>query len=190
VEALVAARPPLVFTTGAAVLSGGPADEDSEPDPHPIAGNRPALERLVLNAGGRVIRPGLVYGGDGGLVHGLLATKAAARGTGVYIGQPGTRWPVVHLDDLAALYRAVIEHAPPATIWHGISETVRLDAIAMALGGGTATSWPVLEAEQELGQLASLFTRDQQVSAAKTRQRLGWAPVHTSIVEYLSEPAA
>jgi len=66
-----------------------------------------------------VIRPGMVYGDGGGLVHGLLTTKAAERGTGVYIGPPGTRWPVVHIDDLAALYLAVATRAAPGTIWHG-----------------------------------------------------------------------
>jgi hypothetical protein len=33
---------------------------------------------------------------------------------------------------------------------------------------------------------ADLFTRDQDVSAAKTRAALGWAPACTSIVTYLT----
>src|SRR5262249_52481907 len=102
--------------------------------PPPSAAGRPAIERRVLHAGGWVIRPGMVYGDGGGLVHGLLAAKATERGTGIYIGPPGTRWPVVHVGDLAALYLAVATRAAPGTIWHGIGETVRLDAIATALG--------------------------------------------------------
>lgn len=176
----------MLYTTGAAVLGAGAQDEDSAADPHPIAAGRPAIEHRVLRAGGWVIRPGMVYGDDGGLVHGLLTTKAVERGTGVYIGPPGTRWPVVHVDDLAALYLAVATRAAPGTIWHGASETVRLDAIATALGGGTVASWPVSEASTELGLLADLFTRDQDVSAAKTRAALGWAPAWTSIVKYLT----
>ena len=185
-EALLSSGSPVLYTTGAAVLGAGTQDEDSPADPHPIAAGRPAIEHRVLRAGGWVIRPGMVYGDDGGLVHGLLTTKAAERGTGVYIGPPGTRWPVVHVDDLAALYLAVATRAAPGTIWHGASETVRLDAIATALGGGTAASWPVPEASTELGLLADLFTRDQDVSAAKTRAALGWAPAWTSIVKYLT----
>ena len=187
-EALLASGSPLLYTTGAAVLGAGAQDEDSPADPHPIAAGRPAIEQLVLHAGGWVIRPGLVYGDGGGLVHGLLTTKAAERGTGVYVGPPGTRWPAVHVDDLAALYLAVITGAAPGTIWHGASETIRLDAIATALGG-QAASWPVSEARAELGLLADLFTRDQDVSAARTRAALGWAPAHTSIVTYLTAPA-
>jgi nucleoside-diphosphate-sugar epimerase len=185
-EALLASGSPLLYTTGAAVLGAGTQDEDSAPNPHPIAAGRPAIEQLVLRAGGWVIRPGMVYGNGGGLVHGLLTAKAARRGTGVYIGPPGTRWPVVHVHDLAALYLAVATQAPPGTIWHGTSETVRLDAIATALGHGTAASWPVAEASAELGLLADLFTRDQDISAAKTRAALDWAPACTSIIKYLT----
>jgi nucleoside-diphosphate-sugar epimerase len=185
-EALLASGSPLLYTTGAAVLGAGAQDEDSAADPHPIAASRPAIEQRVLRAGGWVIRPGMTYGDGGGLVHGLLTAKTAERGTGIYIGPPGTRWPVVHVGDLAALYLAVATRAAPGTIWHGTSETVRLDAIATALGGGTAASWPVSEATAELGLLADLFTRDQNVSAAKTRAALGWAPAYTSIVKYLT----
>ncbi len=185
-RALLASGSPLLYTTGAAVLGAGSQDEDSTADPHPVAAGRPAIEQRVLRAGGWVIRPGMVYGDGGGLVLGLLAAKAAERGTGVYIGPPGTRWPVVHVDDLAALYLAVATQAAPGTIWHGASETVRLDAIATALGGGTAESWPLSEASAELGPLADLFTRDQDVSAVKTRAALGWAPARTSILAYLT----
>jgi nucleoside-diphosphate-sugar epimerase len=97
----------------------------------------------------------------------------------------------VHVGDLAALYLAVATRGAPGTIWHGTSETIRLDAIATALGGGTAASWPVPEASAELGVLADLFTRDQDVSATKTRAALDWTPAHTSIIKYLTaSPAA
>ena len=184
-DALLASGSPLVYTTGAAVL-GGTGDETSTPQPHSVAAGRPAIERRVLAAGGWIIRPGMVYGACGGLVHGLLTDKATRYGTGIYIGPPGTRWPVVHIDDLARLYAAVVAKAVPGTIWHGISETVRLDAIAAALGGGSATSWPLADATAELGPLADLFTRDQDVSSATTQSVLGWTPIHTSIVDYLT----
>jgi nucleoside-diphosphate-sugar epimerase len=185
-QALLASGSPLLYTTGAAVLGAGAQDEDSPADPHPIAAGRPAIEQSVLRSGGWVIRPGMVYGDDGGLVHGLLTAKAAEHGTGVYIGPPGTRWPVVHVGDLAALYLAVATRAAPGTTWHGVSETVRLDAIAAALGGGGAVSWPTSEARAELGLLADLFTRDQDVSSAKTRAGLDWTPARTSIIEDLT----
>ncbi|GAA2664491.1 NAD-dependent epimerase/dehydratase family protein [Nonomuraea recticatena] len=185
VDALLASGAPLLHTTGAAVLGGGLTDEDSEPDPHPLVSWRAEAERRVLAAGGRVIRPGLVYGNAGGLVHDLLAPKSAERGAGVYIGEPGVRWPVVHVEDLAALYVAVAERAAPGTVWHGMSETVRLDALAGVLGDGRTASWPVEEAAAELGRLADLFTRDQQVSSEKTRRILGWRPAHPTMLGHL-----
>jgi nucleoside-diphosphate-sugar epimerase len=128
----------------------------------------------------------MVYGNGGGLVHGLLADKASERGTGIYIGDPGVRWPVVQVEDLARLYLAVAVRGRPGTIWHGIGETVRLDAIAAAPGGGAAVSWPLADATADLGPLADLFTHDQDVSATTTRQMLRWAPVYTSIIDYLA----
>ncbi|MGW7483521.1 NAD-dependent epimerase/dehydratase family protein [Nonomuraea muscovyensis] len=187
VDALLAAGSPLIHTTGAAVLGGGTADEDSAADPHPIVAWRAEAERRVLDAGGQVVRPGMVYGEGGGLVAGLLAAKAAERGAGVYIGEPGVRWPVVHVADLAALYLLVALHAAPGTVWHGMSETVRLDEVAAALGGGRAVSWPLAEARTELGGLADLFTRDQDVSSDRTRHVLGWSPTRPSLLAYLRD---
>jgi nucleoside-diphosphate-sugar epimerase len=187
-DALVARGSPLLYTTGAAVLGSGWSDEDSPPNPHPLAAVRPEIERRLLAAGGRVIRPGMVYGTPDAPIPALLATKAAERGAGIYIGPAGVRWPVVHGDDLATLYVAVAERAPAATIWHGVSETARLDEVAAVLGGGTAVSWPLEEATKELGPLADLVTREQDVSSTKTQARLGWTPRHTSIVADLTHP--
>jgi nucleoside-diphosphate-sugar epimerase len=188
-RALVGSGSPVLYTTGAAVLGGGQSDEDTPPDPHPLAAVRPEIERRVLAAGGTVIRPGMVYGTPDAPVPALLATTAATRGTGVYIGPPGVRWPVVHGDDLAALYLAVAERAPAGTLWHGVGETARLDEVAAAIGGGPAVSWPADAAAKELGLLADLFTRDQDVSSEKTRRLLGWTPRHTSILAYLGRRA-
>lgn len=185
VDALVAGGVPLIYTTGTAVLGAGLSDEDGPVDPPPIAAGRAAVERQVLAAGGRVIRPGLVYGRSSGLLRDLFAAKAIEFGTGVYIGEPGVRIPVVHVDDLAELYVAVLERATPGTVWHGVSENVRLDEVAAALGGGTARSWPLADARAQLGPLADLFTRDQQVGATRTRTGLGWRPTRTDLLATL-----
>jgi nucleoside-diphosphate-sugar epimerase len=191
-EALLAAGSPVIYTTGTSVLGATrgdedrPADEDSPAAPHPAVAGREVLERLVLDAGGWVVRPGLVYGGGGGLVENLMRPMALERRTGVYIGEPGVRWPAVHVADLALLYLAVVERAPAATVWHGVTETIRLDAIAAALGGGSAVSWPLPEATAALGPRAALYAMDQSISAARTRRDLGWTPAHTSLLAYLA----
>ncbi|NYI03807.1 NAD-dependent epimerase/dehydratase family protein [Allostreptomyces psammosilenae] len=187
VDALLAAGSPLIYTTGAAVLGSG--SQESEPDPHPVVAWRAEVERRVRAAGGWVVRPGMLYGEGGGSVPTMLAAKAAERGTGVHVGEPGVRWPVVHVADLADLYVAVVERAEPGTVWHGMSETVRLDDLARTLGGGTAASWPLEEATAELGPIAGLYVLDQDIAADRTRRLLGWAPKHTSVLAHLeAEP--
>src|SRR5262249_27594461 len=96
-EALLAPGSPLLYPPGAAVLGAGAQDEDSAAAPHPIAAGRPAIEQRVLRTGGWVIRPGMVYGDGGGLVHGLLTPKAAERGTGISIGHPPPPRPLLPL---------------------------------------------------------------------------------------------
>lgn len=144
---------------------------------------------LVAAARGfdRVVHAGPPLGEGGGLVAGLLAAKAAERGVGVYIGEPGVRLPVVHVADLAALYLLVATHAAPGTVWHGMSETVRLDEVAAALGGGRAVSWPLAEARAELGGIADLFTLDQDISSDRTRNVLGWSPARPSLLAHLRD---
>ncbi|MEV0197859.1 NAD-dependent epimerase/dehydratase family protein [Nonomuraea sp. NPDC050691] len=184
VDALTASGVPVIYTTGAAVLGSEPSDEDTDPDPHPLIRWRAEAERRVLAAGGQVVRPGMVYGNGGGLIAGLLAPKAAEQGVGVYIGEPGVRWPVVHAEDLADLYVTVLDRTEPG-IWHGMSETVRLDELAAALGEGRTASWPLEEARAEIGGIADLFVLDQQISSTKTRNHLDWHPAHTSLLDWL-----
>jgi nucleoside-diphosphate-sugar epimerase len=189
-DALVAAGSPVIYTSGADVLPGGHTTEDTPTDPHPLVQGRDGVERRYLAAGGWVIRLGMVYGpggGQGGVVEKMLAPLAARVGAGVYIGDPGTRWGVVHMNDLVALYLAIAERAPAGTVWHAISETVTLDAMAAAVGGGRAISWPVsAEPPPEISFLAGILTYDQDVSSEKTQRVLGWTPRHTSVLADLA----
>jgi nucleoside-diphosphate-sugar epimerase len=190
VDALLAGGVPLIYTSSVDTLGPGFVTEDSLPDPHPVVGWRDVVERRVLAAGGRMIRPGLIYGEGGGVVVDMLTPLAARVGAGVYIGEPGVRWAAVHVEDLAELFLLVAELAPPASVWHAVTETVTVDAIAAAMGNGTAVSWPEDdEPPFEIAVIAGLFRYDQDVSAEKTRQKLGWRPVHTSLIEYLAGAA-
>jgi nucleoside-diphosphate-sugar epimerase len=186
-QALAASGRPVIYTSSCDVLPSGVTMEDTVPDPHPIVQGRDRVERCVLDAGGRVIRLGMVYGGGsrGGVVEKMLVPLAARVGSGVYLGEPGVRWGTVHIGDLASLYLLVAERASPGTVWHGVSETITLDGLAAAIGGGRATSWPVGAPPGELGDLAGIFVYDQDVSSQKTRQELGWSPVHTSALTFL-----
>jgi hypothetical protein len=60
-----------------------------------------------------------------------------------------------------------------------VTESVPGIEIAEALQPGRTRSETMEEAEQRLGPLAEAMTLDQEVSSARAREQLGWAPEHT-----------
>ena len=82
-------------------------DETAQPNPGQLLGWRPTHEQLVLQAATpslrtAVIRPGIVYGGNRGIVSDLL--KNALNGLIRVIGSGENHWPLVYDRDLADLY--------------------------------------------------------------------------------------
>lgn len=151
VEAI--AGPSLIYTSVLFVLGNtGDGDESS-----PATGARAEHERLVLDAGGAVIRPGMIWGDDAWLFTHPL-----------YI-EPGTnRWPLVQRDDLADLYRLVLEREVRG-VFHGVTE-VRAAREVFPGHGRTLE-----DARTELGGFADALALDQNVSAPRSRA-LGWQP--------------
>jgi nucleoside-diphosphate-sugar epimerase len=153
------AGPSLIYTSVLFVLGdvdGGDVDEGDEDSP--ASGQRATHESLVLDAGGAVIRPGMIWGDDAWLFQHPL-----------YI-EPGTnRWPLVHRDDLAVLYREVVEQQARG-IFHGVTE-VRAAAEVFPGHGRTLE-----DARAELGGFADALALDQNVGAPRSRA-LGWMPL-------------
>ena len=187
-EALLASGARVIYTSGSDVLGSGHVAEDDVPEPPPIVAWRAAVERAVLDGGGILVRPGMIYGDGGGVVDEMLIPMADRIGAGVYVGEPGVCWAAVHVADLARLYLAVAEQAGPGTAWHGVSETVTVDALARAVGRGVAVSWPAdAPVPPEIAEIGPLMTMSQRVSAAKTRRELGWEPRRETLEEYLAK---
>jgi len=164
----------------------GPARPTPQPD-RPPAG--PPSNTACLRAGGWVIRPGMVYGDGGGLVHGLLTAKSRRAGAPASTsGRPApggqsctsTTWPRSTWPSPPG--------RPPGTIWHGASETVRLD------GDRSSTrrrhgprGWPVSEASAETRPARRpVHPGPGPSQPQRPRAALGWAPACTSIVKYLT----
>ena len=99
----------LIYTSGTWVYGNTDdrlVDETTPVAPPAHVSERPAVERLVLDADGVraiVLRPGCVYGHQGSLT---AMWFAAAQGGGplTVIGDGKARWPLVHLDDLGGAY--------------------------------------------------------------------------------------
>ncbi|MEV4115092.1 NAD-dependent epimerase/dehydratase family protein [Nonomuraea sp. NPDC049695] len=185
----------VVYVSGVWVLGETDgADEDSPVNPIPLVAYRDKVERLVIDGGGSVVRPGVVHGRGAG-IPALLRAQAARRGSGVYVTAGGTAptWTFVHVDDLAELIVAAVEKGEPA-VYHAVSEeavpvTAVAEAVARSAGvKETAEPWPLGEAAQELGEgFAEALALSQRVSAARTRQALGWRPARPGIVADLVE---
>lgn len=182
VRALVAALDGrrLVYTSGIWALGATtePATESSPVNPIPLVTGRPAVERLVTDAGGVVIRPGVVHG-EG---KGLLALL-----DGRYVGDESTTWPMVHVGDLGALYLLALEQAEAGSVLHGVAEpAVRVADIA-ASSHGTATPWP--DAADELGPDFAEALGLSQVVGSPAATALGWVPRHPGAVEEAARTA-
>ena len=190
-----------LYTSGVWVLGntrGQNPPDNTIPDESPsVVAWRPPVERLVLESAGRgltplVIRPGLVYGGAGGIIAFLLANATPEKGVEV-VGNGQNHWSPVHRDDLADLYVRAAESAPVATIHNatdGSCPTVEMvaRALSQALGyDGRLSTVPEEEARKRLGGFAEGLLLDQCIAGDFSSRTLGWAPRHRSIV---SEAAA
>jgi nucleoside-diphosphate-sugar epimerase len=187
----------LIYTSGCWVLGetgDEPAAEDASVDhPAPVVEWRPAHEERLLGMTGEgsdltptVIRPGMVYGGTGGLVTTLFAS-AAEEGAARYVGDGENRWSLVHRNDLATLYRLVVEERADG-IFHAVDGTpVRVLDMARAASeaagaGGETRGVPLEEARAELGPVADALVLDQ-VIVTRRADEVGWKPIHPSFVE-------
>ena len=196
-RALEGTNKPFVYTSAVWVLGATGdtmADEDSPVNPLRLVEWRCEIEQLVLdgkNRGARtiVIRPGVVYGRGQGIPAMFVRKPARFDAIIHYVGDGNTRWPVVHVEDLAELYILAMEKAPAGSILHGVdSSSVRVSDIVQAAVQGanehrTLESWDLQEARRHLGAFADALMLDQQVSSEKTKALLGWRPKKRTIRE-------
>lgn len=182
----------LVYTSGVWVLgdTGGVVDERASTDrPAQASAWRPAHEQRVLAEGddrvaAAVIRPGMVYGGRRGLVAPWFA-QAEREGAASYVA-PGTqRWSLVHVEDLAELYRLVVEQRAKG-VFHGVDgrPTPAADAAtaySRAAGKGPARELSLADARLAMGPMADALAMDQQVVSARAGE-VGWKLRHADVV--------
>lgn len=176
----------LIYTSGIWVLGPAPASVDESASLNPVEHVkwRPAHEERVLNAataGWRaiVIRPGIVYGGDRGIVGDLL--KDASNSLIRVIGSGDNHWPLVYDRDLAELYVRVATNPDASGVYHANDEgdeTVNDIVRAISEHAKTEPSVrhvPLSEATKKLGTYAEALALDQIVRSPRARA-LGWQP--------------
>ncbi|OMC25239.1 SDR family oxidoreductase [Mycobacterium colombiense] len=191
-EALVDSGKALVLANGTPATAGRTSTED---DPFnvdgPMAG-RGRTGQAVIDLARRGVRSAVVRlprsvhdaGGRYGFA-GILIQAARQRGVSAYVGDGAQRWPAVHRDDAAALFRLALEQAPPGSVLHAVGdEGDPMRAIAEVIGRRLGV--PVAPAAAEsFGPLGAIFAADQPSSSALTRERFGWKPTGPSLLDDL-----
>jgi nucleoside-diphosphate-sugar epimerase len=154
-----------------------------------LTGWRAGLERRVVDAGGAVIRLAFVYGGSGGYLWEMLAP--GPKNTIRFATRPeGTRWPFVHVDDLAALYALAVE-ARASGVFHGAAgEPVPVPEVAAIVGslvGAEPERLPAEGIEEILGGVGVLMMKDVAPETGRAAEALGWRPEHPSFPDAAAE---
>jgi len=177
----------VVYTSGVLVLGPAgpaPAYEDASTAQAIFNTWRPGHERVVLAANSAVlattvIRPGWVYGGREGLAAGYFES-AVKEGAAAFVGDGKNRMPLVQREDIAELYRLVLEKRVSG-IFHGVEDgagrVADYAAAASHAAGkkGAVHSIPLAEAKKMLGPWAEALCADQWVGSRRA-QSLGWKP--------------
>ncbi|WP_328615309.1 SDR family oxidoreductase [Amycolatopsis sp. NBC_00355] len=190
-EELVGSDRPFVTVSGTPWVPGRTSTEaDPSPTDGPVGGRGRAVT-AALDLASRGVRstavrlPRTVHNkGDGGFA-GLLTRIARQAGVSGYPGDGAQRWPAVHALDAAVLFRLALEAGPAGTAWHAVADEG--DAVRDIAGViGRRLGLPVEPVpEENFGPLGPIFAMDQPSSSAHTREALGWAPKHPSLLEDL-----
>lgn len=190
-RALEGTHRPFVYTSGVWVLGATddrPVDEAAPLRPTPLVAWRADLEAEIAAARGVhavVLRPGVVFGEDGG-IPGMLA-----RGELPVVGSGAQRWPLVHVRDLADLYVQALG-APAGAVLHGVATSATMRELALLgrvpRGSGACAELSLTAARERLGAFADALALHQVVSAVRTRALLDWMPQRVSLIESLPTP--
>ncbi|QAY60473.1 SDR family oxidoreductase [Microbacterium protaetiae] len=173
----------------------------SHEQPGPVSGgsDRAATARHVLTLAERGIRSSVVrlppatHGrGDNGFT--ATAVNAAKKaGVSVYVGEGANRWPAVHRDDAAELFRRAVESAPAGAVVHAVAEQgVQIRQVAETIA--SRLDVPAISVDQSdvgryLGFLGGFWSADGPASAEVTRELFGWAPSRPSWLDDLRSGA-
>ncbi len=190
---------PLVATSGTLVMPvGHDAAETDTADPNGLAPFRVAGERACMAFAGRGVRASVVRLAP--TVHGpqdhgfmpMLITTAEQTGVSAYVGDGTNRWPAVHRDDAAVLFRLALENAPAGSFLHGVAETVEFRAIAQTIAHGLNLPVRGISPDEVASHFSSpfmglIYGADVPVRSELTRRLLDWHPAHPGLLDDLSD---
>lgn len=188
-EAFGGTTKPYVHTSGLWIYGSGEGlDEDSPLDPPALTAWRPAVEQHVLDADlvASIVVPAVVYGYGGGLPNLLVDAPRDGSGRLVLIGDGSQHWGVAHVDDVAALYLAVLASGQAQGRVLAVSDENPTVADLGEAGGADVVAEPVEKTRARLGEaFADALLLDQQFAGSRKAAALGWAPLGPTLVSEL-----
>ena len=208
-DALVGTDKPLVIASGILGVLGVPngvvaterdglaADAANRQSPIPGGEGRMANADFTLALAECGVRSSIVrlppstHGyGDNGFIPTAIAF-ARQKGAAGYVGTGTNRWPTVHRDDAANLFRLAFESAPAGSVLHAVGEQgVAIREVAEAFAEGLdipVVSVSPEEAGEYVGFLGNFWGVDGPASAQITRDLLGWEPTRPGLIADLKQ---
>lgn len=178
-----------IYTSGTWVFGNTEktANEQTPLSPIPLVAWRVDVEKKVVEAAKQgfrtiVIRPGIVYGRDGGIVGDLF--ERATQGEVPYATTTNrdNHWALVHVEDLAELYFLANEKAKSGSLYNATQgEPVRQNEVAELIAQtagvtGKSKSYAVEDARKFFGPYADGLALDQRIDSSAAQRDLGWSP--------------
>jgi nucleoside-diphosphate-sugar epimerase len=195
IEAFADTGKPYLHISGAWIYGDNASISEASPMKAPaLVAWKEQIDRRVLDADmrGVVIVSSVAYGdGAGGLPGLLLSSPRDDAGNLIMIGSGKQHWSTVHVADLAAFFRRVLESDSARgryVVGDGQNPTVAelTEAAAVAVGAPGAVPGSEQEARSRVGDyFAEVILLDQAASSDKARDELGWQPRHPAFVDEL-----
>lgn len=190
VEAFDRTAKPYVHTSGLWIYgSGTDLSEDSPLAPPALTAWRPEVEAEVLDSDlvASIVVPAVVYGHRGGLPNLIVDAPRDGSGQLVLIGDGSQHWGVVHVDDLAPLYVAVLESGRALGRVLGVTDENPTVADLGEANGSDVVGEPVEQTRARLGAaFADALLLDQQFVTGRKASELGWSPQGPTLVDDLA----
>ena len=196
-EAVLGSQRPLLITSAIGVLPSGTQVTEHTRAPATTRNPRVATEQATamlvergVNAALVRLPPSVHGEGDHGFVP-MLIQLAREKGESAYVGEGTNRWPAVHRDDAAVLYRLALESAVAGACWHAVAEEgVPFRELAAAIG--RRLELPVVsksteEAAAHFTWFAHFAALDVLATSNVTREQLEWQPSRQGLLADLEQ---
>ena len=193
-EVLEGSQRPLLVTSGLALLAPGrlatKSDMPSPAFPRVSEVAAAAVAARGVRASSVRLPPSTHGAGDHGFVP-ILINLAREKGVSAYAGDGSNRWPAVHRNDAARVYRLALERGAVDGPYHAIAEEgVPFKAIAETIGRHLGIPVQALspeEAQAHFGWFAMFAGMDVPASSARTREILGWQPGGATLLQDMND---